>query len=180
MASLYRAPCREAPSLNRRQFLAAGASLSLMSLGALPSAAAAATKITAGPTSVMLDPARGETQILAYGGQVPGPLLRVRQGERLSFELHNALDEATTVHCHGMRMPNPMDGVPFLTQAPIEPGAAFLYDFEAVDAGTFWYHPHLRDDGAAGPEVSMGSSWSRRRSRPRSTASFYSYWTTGA
>ena len=131
-------------SLNRRQFLAAGASLSLMSLGASRADAATATRITAGPASVTLDPERGETRILAYGGQVPGPLLRVRQGERLTFELQNALDEATTVHCHGMRMPNPMDGVPFLTQAPIEPGETFLYDFEAVDAGTFWYHPHLR------------------------------------
>ncbi len=132
------------PRLDRRQFLAAGASVSLMGLCAFPRAAAAATAITAGPASITLDPERGATPVLAYGGQVPGPLLRVRQGERLQFELHNDLDEATTVHCHGMRMPNPMDGVPFLTQEPIEPGTSFLYDFDAVDAGTFWYHPHLR------------------------------------
>ena len=131
--------------LDRRQFLAAGASLSLMSLGAIPRAKAAETvKITAGPATVTLDPERGPTDILAYGGTVPGPQLRVRQGERVSFELHNALDEATTVHCHGVRLPNAMDGVPFLTQPPIEPGESFLYDFEAVDAGIFWYHPHLR------------------------------------
>lgn len=141
----YRARRLAAPALSRRQFLAAGAGVTLVSLGALPKqAVAAATPITAGPARVTLDPARGETAVLAYGGQVPGPLLRVRQGERLSFELQNDLDEATTVHCHGMRMPNAMDGVPFLTQDPIEPGGSFLYDFEAVDAGIFWYHPHLR------------------------------------
>ena len=143
MTARRAAPQVRMPSLNRRQFLAAGASLSVTTLAPVPSAAAA-TKITAGPASVTLDPERGATEVLTYGGRVPGPLLRVRQGERLAFELHNALEAATTVHCHGMRMPNAMDGVPFLTQAPIEPGASFLYDFEAVDAGTFWYHPHLR------------------------------------
>jgi FtsP/CotA-like multicopper oxidase with cupredoxin domain len=124
--------------------LGAGASVTLLALGSLPAEAAEPIKITAAPTTVTLDPARGETAVLAYGGQVPGPLLRVRQGERLSFEVTNGLEEATTVHCHGVRLPNAMDGVPFLTQPPIEPGARFLYDFETVDAGTFWYHPHLR------------------------------------
>src|SRR5690606_24216438 len=68
----------------------------------------------------------------------------VRQGERLHALVENGLDEATTVHWHGVRVPNAMDGVPHLTQKPIGPGETFLYAFEAPDAGTYWYHPHQR------------------------------------
>jgi len=75
---------------------------------------------------------------------VPGPEIRVRQGDRLHIKVENALDDETTVHWHGMRVPNEMDGVPHLTQAPIAPGVRFVYEFEAQDAGTFWYHPHQR------------------------------------
>ena len=56
----------------------------------------------------------------------------------------NDLAEETTVHWHGIRLPNAMDGVPHLTQGPIAPGDKFVYEFDAVDAGTFWYHPHQR------------------------------------
>ena len=78
-----------------------------------------------------------------YGGTAPGPLLRVRQGERLRVRVENKLPQATTVHWHGVRVPNAMDGVPHLTQPPIEPGSSFLYEFPAPDAGTYWYHSHL-------------------------------------
>lgn len=75
---------------------------------------------------------------------MPGPVLRVKQGETLKVDFTNGLDEATTVHWHGLRIPNAMDGVPDLTQPPIEPGETFSYEFAAPDAGVFWYHPHLR------------------------------------
>ena len=86
----------------------------------------------------------GETSAWCYNGTVPGPEIRVRQGERLRIAVENALAEETTVHWHGVRLPNAMDGVPHLTQRPIAVGETFLYEFDAVDAGTFWYHPHQR------------------------------------
>ena len=85
-----------------------------------------------------------ETAIWAYNGQVPGPEVRVRQGEQLRITVENQLAEETTVHWHGVRVPNAMDGVPHLTQQPIAPGEIFVYEFDVPDAGTYWYHPHQR------------------------------------
>ena len=90
------------------------------------------------------------TEVWAYDGQVPGPLLRFRQGERLRIEVENQLAEPTTVHWHGLRPPAGMDGVPYLSQPPIEPGERFLYEFDLPDAGTFWYHPHLNSSEQLG------------------------------
>ncbi len=84
------------------------------------------------------------TAVWAYNGTVPGPELRLRQGERLVVDIENQLDAETTVHWHGIRLPNAMDGVPHLTQRPIAAsGGRFRYHFEVPDAGTYWYHPHL-------------------------------------
>ena len=91
-----------------------------------------------------------ETRIWGYDGQVPGPELRVRQGDRLRVAVENRLDEETTVHWHGLRVPNAMDGVPHLTQKPIAPGETFVYEFDVPDAGTYWYHPHQRSFEQAG------------------------------
>ncbi|MDX1576250.1 MAG: multicopper oxidase family protein, partial [Kiloniellales bacterium] len=85
-----------------------------------------------------------QTQTWCYNGAVPGPEIRLRQGERLRVLVENELPQDTTVHWHGLRLPNAMDGVPDLTQPPIPPGAAFAYEFDLPDAGTFWYHPHVR------------------------------------
>jgi FtsP/CotA-like multicopper oxidase with cupredoxin domain len=83
-----------------------------------------------------------QTRVWAYDGTVPGPVLRLRQGEPVRIVVENRLDEDTTVHWHGIRLPNAMDGVPGLTQPPIKPGESFVYEFTPPDAGTFWYHPH--------------------------------------
>jgi FtsP/CotA-like multicopper oxidase with cupredoxin domain len=83
-----------------------------------------------------------DTAVWAYDGSVPGPQLRVVQGEPVQITVDNRLDEDTTVHWHGIRLPNAMDGVPGLTQKPIRPGERFVYEFTPPDAGTFWYHPH--------------------------------------
>ncbi len=64
------------------------------------------------------------------------------QGKPVRIIVENKLDEVTTVHWHGIRLPNAMDGVPGLTQPPIKPGEKFTYEFTPPDAGTFWYHPH--------------------------------------
>ena len=86
----------------------------------------------------MLGPANPQTDLWVYNGRVPGPVLRVRQGERLRVDVVNDLPEATTVHWHGLRLPNAMDGVPHLTQPPIAAGGGrFTYEFACPDAGTF-------------------------------------------
>ena len=75
---------------------------------------------------------------------MPGPLLRVKQGDEVKVRLVNDLAEATAVHWHGVRLRNAMDGAPPLTQPPVGPGQSFDYRFVAPDAGTFWYHPPER------------------------------------
>jgi FtsP/CotA-like multicopper oxidase with cupredoxin domain len=75
-------------------------------------------------------------------GERPFPILRLKRGETLSVTLKNALAEHTSIHWHGVRGPNAMDGVPYLTQLPVQPGESFAYRFTPPDAGTFFFHPH--------------------------------------
>ena len=91
-----------------------------------------------------------------YNGTVPGPELRVPYGARIRVVVRNDLPEATTVHWHGLAVPNAMDGVPDVTQEPIEPGQTFTYEFRAIPAGrdskggTFFYHSHFDEDRQVG------------------------------
>ncbi len=78
-----------------------------------------------------------------YNGLLPGPRIEARAGNTVRIRFKNSLAEATTIHWHGIRVPAAMDGVPAV-QSPIAPGATFTYEFVAPDAGTFWYHPHVR------------------------------------
>ncbi|MCG7586682.1 multicopper oxidase family protein, partial [Photobacterium sp. OFAV2-7] len=84
-----------------------------------------------------------ETDVLGFNGQIPAPTIRCRQGEKVTIRFTNKLNEPTTIHWHGLRIPIEMDGVPFLSQQPIMPGETFTYEFIPPDAGTFWYHPHM-------------------------------------
>ncbi len=77
-----------------------------------------------------------------YNGQSPGPTIEVVEGDRVRIFVTNKLPEHTSVHWHGQRLPNGMDGVSGLTQAPIQPGKTFVYEFVARRPGTFMYHPH--------------------------------------
>ncbi|WP_372071404.1 multicopper oxidase family protein [Tistrella mobilis] len=139
------------PTLSRRAYLAgAGAGAAGLMLPPPFSRLARAAGIrefhlraARGLTRLVSEP-YGETSTWCYNGRVPGPEIRVRQGERLRVVVENGLDEETTVHWHGVRLPNAMDGVPHLTQRPIGAGETFTYEFDAIDAGTFWYHPHQR------------------------------------
>ena len=79
---------------------------------------------------------------IAYNGQVPGPIIRVAEGERVRVKVRNDLTESTGVHWHGQRVTNAMDGVPFLTQPPIKPGATYVYEFTAGPFGSHMYHSH--------------------------------------
>lgn len=85
-----------------------------------------------------------QMRVWAYNGRVPGPTLRIRLGETLRVVFTNHLPQETTIHWHGVRVPNNMDGVPHATQPPIQPGTTFTYEFTPKDAGTFWFHPHVR------------------------------------
>ena len=78
----------------------------------------------------------------AYNDQVPGPQIRVREGDRVRVILENELPESTAVHFHGLELPNEMDGVPFITQPPIKPGESFTYEFTVPNAGSHMYHSH--------------------------------------
>ncbi len=80
-----------------------------------------------------------------YNGQLPGPRIEARVGDTVRVRFKNSLPEATTIHWHGVRVPAAMDGVP-VVQAPIDAGAEFTYEFVVPEAGTFWYHPHVRSD----------------------------------
>ncbi|MFZ1060627.1 MAG: multicopper oxidase family protein [Candidatus Rokuibacteriota bacterium] len=82
---------------------------------------------------------------MAYNGQIPGPELRLKEGEPVRIVLRNSLPEPTTIHWHGVDVPNPMDGVPGITQKPVQPGETFVYEFEARPAGTRWYHTHFQE-----------------------------------
>jgi FtsP/CotA-like multicopper oxidase with cupredoxin domain len=81
-----------------------------------------------------------------YNGTVPGPELRVTQGDRVRVTLVNHLPVSTTLHWHGVRVPNAEDGVAGLTQDAVAPGQSFTYEFVALDAGTYWYHSHQQTD----------------------------------
>ena len=132
--------------MNRREFVGAGAaSAALLALPALTAGEAKPLRLVAAPARQSLVGATNpQTEAWTYNGTVPGPELRLRQGDRLRVEVENALDADTTVHWHGIRLPNAMDGVPNLTQPPIRAkGGRFIYEFDLPDAGTYWYHPHL-------------------------------------
>ncbi|MBX7195930.1 MAG: multicopper oxidase family protein [Sandaracinaceae bacterium] len=104
--------------------------------------------LVARETSLELVPA-GPTAMWGFDGHVPGPLLEAEVGDRLIVHFHNELPEETTVHWHGIRVPNEMDGVPDHTQHAVQPGDSFEYRFELPDEGLYWYHPHVRSAGQA-------------------------------
>lgn len=85
------------------------------------------------------------TTVWTYGGTVPGPLIDLAVGDTLIVHFTNSLPESTTIHWHGIRLPNAMDGSPAV-QKPIAPGTTFDYRFTLKDAGLFWFHPHVRSD----------------------------------
>jgi FtsP/CotA-like multicopper oxidase with cupredoxin domain len=84
--------------------------------------------------------------VWTLNGSVPGPELHVTQGDRVQVTLQNELPESTTLHWHGVRVPNAEDGVAGLTQDAVPPGQSYTYEFVATDAGTYWYHSHQQTD----------------------------------
>jgi FtsP/CotA-like multicopper oxidase with cupredoxin domain len=98
-------------------------------------------EITVGKVQWEVDPGN-RVEAWTYNGVVPGPQIRVKEGERVRINVRNDLDESTAVHFHGVELPNDQDGVPFITQPPIKPGASFTYEFTAPNPGSHMYHSH--------------------------------------
>ena len=100
-------------------------------------------RLIAGPGRItLLGENYPKTVVWCYSGSVPGPEIRLRQGDRVRVVIDNRLPEDTTTHWHGVRVPNAMDGAAYVTQPPIQPNDSFVYEFPVPDAGTYWYHPH--------------------------------------
>ena len=87
-------------------------------------------------------------KMLAYNGMIPGPLIKVEQGAKVTLNFTNNTDVDTTIHSHGVRLENKFDGVPDVTQKEVKPGESFTYKIKFPDAGMYWYHPHIREDYA--------------------------------
>ena len=81
----------------------------------------------------------------SFNGQYPGPVIKVQQHSTITVNFTNNIEFPTTLRWHGVRVENQYDGVPGLTQRPVQPGATFEYQVRFPDAGTFWYHPHQRE-----------------------------------
>ena len=88
-----------------------------------------------------VEPGR-KTKAWAYNGQVPGPQIRVREGDHVRVNFTNNLPESTSIHFHGLELPNDQDGVPFITQPPVKPGESYTYEFTVPNAGSHMYHSH--------------------------------------
>lgn len=134
--------------ITRRTFLKACATAPLVA--ALPSAATAAAvtpfPLTASKTKKRLVPGDGyqDASVWAFNRSVPGPELRFKKGEILSVDFFNQLDEGSSVHWHGIRNINAMDGVAGLTQPEVMTDGQFRYEFPLKDSGTYWYHSHAK------------------------------------
>lgn len=83
-----------------------------------------------------------ERLAMAVNGAVPGPILRWREGDRVTLDVTNRLAESSSIHWHGIILPTRMDGVPDISFNGISPGETFRYQFDVKQSGTFWYHSH--------------------------------------
>jgi suppressor of ftsI len=100
--------------------------------------------LVAGP---VLRTLKGRTYVMyGFNGSYPGPLVRVSRGAAIVVLFENRTEWPTAIHWHGVRVANPFDGVPGVTQEPIPPGGRFTYHIRFPDAGIYWYHPHHRED----------------------------------
>lgn len=156
-----------AKGLHRRQLLQAGAAfggaaalLPNWARGAGLNAADHSTlsgediALTIGHSNVTLDGRKGHA--VTINGTVPGPLIRLREGQNVRIAVTNRLNEDTSIHWHGLLVPFQMDGVPGVSFPGIKPGETFVYEFPVIQAGTYWYHSHsgLQElEGHYGPLV---------------------------
>ncbi|WP_374344928.1 copper resistance system multicopper oxidase [Phenylobacterium sp.] len=107
---------------------------------ALPTLSGEDIKLTIGHTAITID--GKQSHAVTINGTVPGPLLRLKEGQRVRIAVTNTLDEDTSIHWHGLLVPSPMDGVPGVSFPGIRPGETFVYEFPVIQSGTYWYHSH--------------------------------------
>jgi multicopper oxidase len=148
--------------IDRRGFLvlsAVGAAAGVVgacSPRAKPASAAKTVNVAFEPAETEIDLGGVSVRTWAYGGQLPGREIRIRKGETLRAQVSNTLPRDTTIHWHGLAIPNDMDGVPVLTQQPIPAGQGFTYEWVAPDTGTYWFYSHVGtqlDRGLYGPLI---------------------------
>jgi FtsP/CotA-like multicopper oxidase with cupredoxin domain len=154
-----------APPLSRRRFVQgmAGSAVLLSSLRNLSRGAVPGDRtVLTGPEfdltieQVAVNYTGRKRTATAVNGQVPGPLLRMREGDAVTIRVTNRLPVRTSIHWHGMIVPADMDGVPGVSFPGIEPGSTFVYRFRVNQSGTYWYHSHSRfqeQTGLYGPIV---------------------------
>ena len=106
----------------------------------LPTLSGNDIKLTIGHSEVTIDGKTGHA--VTINGTVPGPLIRLKEGERVRISVTNTLDEDTSIHWHGLLVPFEMDGVPGVSFPGIRPGETFVYEFPVIQSGTYWYHSH--------------------------------------
>lgn len=136
--------------LDRRQLLMAGGGVALggwfpawaqsNTPGALPEVSGEDIHLRIAHQMLSVD--GRESHAIGINGTVPGPLLRLREGQQLRVHVENALDEDSSIHWHGLLLPFQMDGVPGISFPGIKPRSRFMYEFPVVQAGTYWYHSH--------------------------------------
>ena len=105
---------------------------------------------------VIIDTGKFKKQGIGYNGASPGPVLRMEEGENVTINVTNNLDEMTSIHWHGLILPYQQDGVPTISYDGIKPGETFTYKFPIVQSGTYWFHSHSgfqEPDGAYGSIV---------------------------
>ncbi|MEI8106082.1 MAG: multicopper oxidase family protein [Actinomycetes bacterium] len=141
-------PSGPSPHLTRRQFLVGGAGVALaVSAGGYGLsqllADPASTEVVLRPQTETVEIGRRQVTTWTFGDGIPGAEIRLKQGQKLRVRVENDLPVPTTIHWHGIRVPNAMDGVPGMTQPAIQPGGSFVYEFAPPDAGTYWFHPHV-------------------------------------
>ncbi|MEM9497198.1 MAG: multicopper oxidase family protein [Pseudomonadota bacterium] len=129
--------------LTRRSFVAGAAGLA--AVGGVSRSLAQETRtfdFRTRLTSYVFEDRPPTPNLVSLADHAPPPVLRLRKGQKSVINLTNGLDDYTTIHWHGLRIANQMDGVPYLTQMPVAKDETFTYAFTPPDAGTFWYHPH--------------------------------------
>ena len=121
----------------------------------LPSVSGADIALTIGHAHWSVD-GRPAHHAMAINGTLPGPVVRLKEGQTARIAVTNALDETTSIHWHGLLLPFQMDGVPGVTFPGIAPGQTFTYEFPVIQSGTYWYHSHSglqEQEGVYGPLV---------------------------
>jgi CopA family copper-resistance protein len=122
---------------------------------ALPVVSGEDITLTVGHVPITVDGKRGHHSI-GINGSIPGPLIRLKEGQKVRIKVVNTLDEETSIHWHGLLLPFQMDGVPGVSFPGIKAGQSFTYAFDVKQAGTYWYHSHSGVQeliGMAGPIV---------------------------